>query len=186
MPLEFQPRLLPKGKDPQTADEYIRPDTVLAEEYFRAEQWVAEDGSWVQEVENMDLQTAWNPRRQTSLSPAGEWAAVAFWLALELSDPQVRQADLDLIAYFAGEGKELKSGNKRYELMSNLLWPSSMDSEAARQIVWDLHQWAEAVGPQDALDLAVSVIQETHPETVEQFISELEERSQQPIIKEQP
>lgn len=172
VPLEFQPRLLPDGKEPQT------PDIVLAE------QWAAEDGSWVQEVEHLDLQTAWNPRRQTSLTPAGEWAAVGFWIALELSDPQIRQADLDLIAYFAGEGQQLKSGSKRFELMSKLLWPSIMDSEAGRQIIWDLHRWAEGVGSQEALALAMSVIQETHPETVEQFISELAERSQQPIIAE--
>jgi hypothetical protein len=181
-PLEFQPRLLPDGKEPQTA----------------------EDGSWIHKVENLDVQTAWNPRRQTALTPAGEWAAVAFWLALELSDPQIRQADLDLIAYFAGEGKELKSGNKRSDLMSRLLWPSTLDTESGRQIVWDLHQWAEAVGSQEALALAMSVIQENQPGSaaeycraaeychaeeyfrVDQFISELEERSGLTIGKEQP
>jgi len=177
-PLEFQP----VGSS-TTAGE---PARVLNKIANSEKAWEADNGHWVQSAEFLDVITTWNPRRQVELSPQGEWSALAFWLAMELADETTRQADLDLIAFFAGEGLKIRSGNQRAALMANLIWPDVLDTVQGRRLVWNLHNWATTVGQQKALTLLSVVLQETQPETVDQLIAELAQRSGHTIPEEQP
>ena len=177
-PLEFQP----VGSSTTAGV----PARVLSKAVISEQDWEADNGHWVQSVEFLDVITTWNPRRQVELSPQGEWSTLAFWLAMELADETTRQADLDLIAFFAGEGQYIRSGNQRAALMANLIWPDVLDSVQGRQLVWNLHNWTTTVGRQEALTLLAMVIQEAQPETVDQLIAELAQRSGHAIPEEQP
>jgi hypothetical protein len=174
--LEFQPRLAPAGETMNVVDLATTPE----------EDWYTQDGHWVQAVEFFDVKTFWNPRRVVQLTPQGEWSTVAFWLAMEMADDTTRQADLDLIKYFAGEGQSIHSGNQRYALMSGQLWPDVLDTDEGRAMVWNLHAWASQVGTQDAVAIAVTTIQETQPESVMRLMDELERRSGISVPEEQP
>lgn len=174
-PLEYQPVLFPAEETAQ----------VVQINLVSEQEWSDANGHWVQAVESLDILTTWNPRRVVTLSPQGAWSAVAFWVAMELAADTVRQADLDLLAYFAGEGKSLTSYSQRYNLMSGLIWPSPLDTETGRQIVWDFHHWSLKVGPQEAMAMLAETIQETQPETFDQLIAALEQRSGY-RMKEQP
>jgi hypothetical protein len=174
--LEFQPRLAPSGGTPEVVE--------IAS--VSEQEWQNDNGHWVQAAEAFDVITTWDPRRHVELSPQGEWSTVAFWLAMELADEDTRQADLDLITYFAGEGQSIHSGSQRYELMYGLSWPTVLDTDAGRAMVQDLHQWALNLGSEDAISMLAAVIREAQPETVKELIVELEGRSGSTILKEQP
>jgi hypothetical protein len=137
--LEYQPLLTPPGKKTRQAGFFELTETL----------WEQEQGHWLQLASNPDVDVTWNPRWQGALSPEGEWSALAFWLAMELADPQTRQGDLDLMTYFQGEGREIKSYSRRYALMHERLWPDIMEVEAARQLILALHQWVIAGEDQD-------------------------------------
>jgi hypothetical protein len=174
--LEFQARLAPSGETPTVVDIAL----------ISERDWQDDNGHWVQAAEAFDVITTWNPRRQMELSLQGEWSAVAFWLAMELADETTRQADLDLIAYFAGEGQSINSYSQRYELMRELFWPEVLETDSGRAIVQGLHQWGLSLGSSESITMLAAVIHETQPETVTELILELEQRSGNTILKEQP
>jgi len=185
----FINRLLPSPLKFQTvgsSDTTGVPARVFDMTAISEQDWEADHGHWVQSVEFLDVITTWNPRRQVELSPQGEWSSLAFWLAMELADETTRQADLDLIAFFAGEGQYIRSGNQRADLMANLIWPDVLDSVQGRQLVWNLHNWTNTVGQQEALTLLAMVMQEAQPETVDQLIAELAQRSGHTIQEKKP
>lgn len=140
--------------------------------------WEAKNSTWVQAVEAKDFETYWNPRRALEMNPAGKWAAVGFWLALELSDEDTRQENLAFTQelydlFLAGQ----RVGDRQQALFQKLMWPDYMESEVTQRLVLQLHAWAEKIGLQQAVELAVDVIIENQPVTVEAWIAELELRS---------
>lgn len=141
------------------------------------DRWYQETGHWMQFAEVMDMTTTWSPRRNFHLEIPGEQSALAFWLAMELADEETRQADLDLLAYFASVGQQLQGYGERYRMINDLGWPDLMYTREARELVWDLHEWAVRVGPEEAVATAVEVIQETEDWDLDQVLAEFEARS---------
>jgi hypothetical protein len=139
--------------------------------------WQEERGRWFQPPEVLDLKYVWNPRRSTYIKPSGEFASLAFWIAMELSDPQVMREDLDLMAYLDTPESEEAGGTARYTRRANLLWPYFLECKAARDIVTSFHSFGELIGQERAIELVVQIIREMRPATIEELIGELETRS---------
>jgi hypothetical protein len=175
MPLEIKALLSPAGE---------RPNLVTVSAYTQAE-WIAGRGRWVQAPEAFDYNTYWDYRRWIDPTPQGEWSAVAFWLAMELADEELRQADLEGIAFF--DRTHINDDAKeRGEVIRKLIWPDFMDSNQGRQIILELHNLSLRLGTQESLDLFVTVLQETRPETVGKLLAEMEVRSQTQTNEVQP
>jgi hypothetical protein len=169
--LPFQPVLSPPGEDTQ----------VISITQTTEERWYQGNGHWMQFAEALDETNYWTPVTNYQLNPAGEQSVLAFWLAMELSDEETRQADLNLLAYFASVGQQLQGHSERYSMITNLLWPGILDATKGRELVWNLHEWAARVGPGEAMQLAVEVIQESAGWNQSQIFTELEARSGVPI-----
>ena len=186
--LEIRPLLSPAGQN-----------THLAEGgSFSAQDWAADNGHWVQVPEIFDTITTWDPHRLITLNAQGEWSAVAFWLAMELSEEPARQADLEALNFIEEGTQEITDDiewvaqrydlviKERYDLMNKLILPELVDSSRGRAIIFSLHQWAERFGSEEAIALFAAVIQEARPGTVDQLFAELEQRSGMSIREEQP
>jgi hypothetical protein len=169
-PLPFQPRLSPPGDE-----------QVVSMADTSQERWYQESGQWVQFPDVIDMTTTWEPNKDFRLNPPGEQSAFAFWLAMELADEKTRQADLELLAYFASVGQQLQGYGERYGMISDSLWPDMLYATKARELVWDLHEWAARVGPEEAMRMAVEVIQESASWDQSQVLKKLEVRSGVPI-----
>jgi hypothetical protein len=169
--LPFRPVLSPPGEDTQ----------VVSITQTTEEHWYRGNGHWMQFAEALDETNYWTPVANYQLNPAGEQSVLAFWLAMELADEKTRQSDLDLLAYFTSVGQQLQGHTERYKMINNLLWPIILDATRGRELVWDLHQWAVRVGPAEAMQLAVEVIQEAAGWDQSQIFTELETRSGVPI-----
>ena len=169
--LTFQPVLSPPGEDTQ----------VISITQTTEERWYQGNGHWMQFAEALDETNYWTPKTNYQLNPAGEQSVLAFWLAMELADEDTRQADLDLLAYFASVGQQLQGHSERYSMINNLLWPDILYATKGRELVWDLHEWATRVGPGEAMRLAVEVIQEAAGWNQSQIFTKLEARSGVPI-----
>ncbi|MES0360490.1 MAG: hypothetical protein ABUK20_06205 [Anaerolineales bacterium] len=139
--------------------------------------WQEERGRWFQPPEVLDLKYVWNPRRSTYIKPSGEFASLAFWIAMELSDPDVMREDLDLMAYLDTPESEEAGRGARYTRQATQLWPYSLESKAARDVVKSFHAYGEKIGQERAIELVVQIIRELRPATVEELIAELETRS---------
>jgi hypothetical protein len=139
--------------------------------------WQEEGGRWFQPPEVLDIKYVWNPRMSTYIKPSGEFASLAFWIAMELSDPKVMREDLDLMAYLDTPESEEAGGTARYTRMASLLWPYFLEFKAARDIVTSFHSFGELIGQERAIELVVQIIREMRPATVEELIGELETRS---------
>lgn len=139
-----------------------------------SENWLAGSGRWVQAPEAFDYDTLWSPRRWILPTEQGEWSAVAFWLALELSDSQTRQGDLDGLAFFnASHPNDDRSA--RNDLLVERIWSQLLDSTRARDIVLRLHALSDQLGAQQTIALLRSLIQENHPETVTELLDQMEQ-----------
>lgn len=142
---------------------------------FSKATWKEQAGRWVQLPEIQDMETIYRPRAQNKLMPSGQLAAVGFWLALELASPQVREADLELLEFLA---HDTQSGySDRYRRMSSQLAPYFIEESAAQRIVWGLHQWAVAVGPERAVELAVQALQTSPDGEIESLFASLAQLS---------
>jgi hypothetical protein len=149
--------------------------------------WQEDNGHWVLAVETPDVLVRWTPRRSISLGPQGKWSSIAFWLAIEMSDETLRQADLDELNSLHEKAAASRSYRREdRERALERMWPSVWETLEAREIVLALHAWTEAVGREEALSLFAAAFEETQPETVEELFKELELRSGQQIIEELP
>jgi hypothetical protein len=166
-PLPFQPVLSPPGKGTQ----------VVSIAQTTEERWYQENGHWMQFAEVLDVTNYWTPVTNYQLNFAGEQSVLAFWLAMELADEDTRQADLDLLDYFASVGQQLQGQSERYDMIRDLFWPDIMLATEGRELVLDLHQWAERVRPEQAVGIAVEVIQESDDWDQSQVLDEFEARS---------
>jgi hypothetical protein len=145
--------------------------------------WQADNGHWVLAVEAPDVLVRWNPRRSISLGSQGKWNSIAFWLAVEMADESTRQADLDYLIQVDEIGAAGRSfRGEDFQRAIEQMWPSVWETREARSIVLALHTWTETVGREEALSLFAAAFRETKPETVEELIQELEQRSGQPIF----
>jgi hypothetical protein len=152
---------------------------------FDEEKWAEGYGRWVQEPESFDFQTQWSPRRLLILNQQGEWGALAFWLAMELSDEETRQADLDGLIFF-DQTHPNEDRSERYDLMWKRIWPELLDAKESRELVFRLHGMAERLGAQEVLSLLAAALRETRPETVDQLLVDMDERSENQINEVQP
>ncbi len=145
------------------------------------EEWERDKGHWLQITEKPDYLTSWMPRKQTTLTSEGEWSSLAFWLAMEMADEQTRQKDLELIEIFLGDVTKTIGGGDRYSMMRELLWPYVMEDAAAQQMALSLHEWAESVGREQAVELVFAQLRQTKADDFDGFVAELESLSGQPI-----
>ncbi len=169
--MPFQPLLSPRQG----------PSEVVSLADVSEARWTAEDGHWLQFAESMDLAVDWSGRRKVAPTPAGEQSAMAFWLAMELADEQTRQADLDLLEYFAGVGQELAGWGDRYRMMQKLGWPSIMEARQARELIGNLHEWAVQVGPEEAVRIGIEAIRQAPTWDQGRILEEMIARSGVPI-----
>ncbi len=139
--------------------------------------WQEKGGRWFQPPEVLDVKYVWNRHRTTYLKPSGEFASLAFCIAMELSDPKLLREDLDLMDYLDTPESEEAGGTARYTRQANLLWPYSMEFNPARDVVTSFHNYGEKIGQQRAIELVVQIIREMRPATVEELIGELETRT---------
>jgi hypothetical protein len=139
--------------------------------------WQEELGRWIQTPEVLDINYVWNPRRSTFIKPSGEFASVAFWMAMELSDPEVLREDLELMAYLDTPESDEVGRSANYTRRANQLWPYSLELKAARDVVMSFHTYGEKIGQERAIELVVQILQEMRPATVEELIVELETRT---------
>jgi hypothetical protein len=173
--LPFQPLLSPPGEDRQ----------VISIAETSEESWYQGNGHWMQFAEALDTSNNWTPVTNYQLTLAGEQSVLAFWLAMELVDEDMRQADLELLAYFAGVDQQLQGHPERYKMISDRLWSDILYATQARELVWDLHAWALQVGP-GAVPLAIEVIQGTDSWDLKQVLAEMEAGSGVPIEEGRP
>lgn len=139
--------------------------------------WLEQRGRWVQPPEILDLAITWNPRRNVELIPSGEYAAVAFWLAMSLAGGEVLEGDLAQMAYLdTAEGQAL-GGGATYELTSGRIWPYILESAEARDLVRRFHDWATLVGRDEAIELLVDGLRQGRASSVERLMEELEQVS---------
>jgi hypothetical protein len=169
--LPFQAVLSPPGEGTQ----------VISTTQTTEESWYQDNGHWMQFAEALDTTNFWTPKTNYQLNLAGEQSVLAFWLAMELADEETRQADLELLAYFASVGQQLQGHTERYNMINYLLLPDILYATKGRELVWDLHEWAARVGPGEAMRIAVEVIQESAAWDQSQFFTKLEARSGVPI-----
>jgi hypothetical protein len=139
--------------------------------------WQEELGRWIQPPEVLDLNYVWNPRRSVFIKPSGEFASLAFWIAMELSDPKVMREDLELMAYLDTPESDEVGRSANYTRRANQLWPYSLELKAARDVVMSFHTYGEKIGQERAIELVVQILQEMRPATVEELIVELETRT---------
>jgi hypothetical protein len=144
---------------------------------FPQKLWQEKRGRWIQTPEVLDVKYVWNPRRSTYIKPSGEFASLAFWIAMELSDPELMREDLDLMAYLDSPESEETGRSANYTRRSTQLWPYSMEVKAARDVVMSFHAYGEKIGQQRAIELVVQIIREMRPATIEELIGELETRT---------
>jgi len=144
---------------------------------FPQKLWQEERGRWIQPPEVLDFNYVWNPQLSTYIKPSGEFASLAFWIALELSDPQVMREDLELMAYLDTTESEEAGRSENYTRRANHLWPYSLEFKEARDLVMSFHAYGEKIGQERAIELVVQIIRELRPETVEVLIAKLETRS---------
>jgi hypothetical protein len=142
---------------------------------FTPENWEEEKGRWVQLPEIPDMTESYSPRRQVSLAPSGEHAVVAFWMAMELSGPDVLQGDLELIQTLHNDTKP--GHGLRYQKMWQQMMPNLFETPQARRLLWGLHQWTESVGSEDALKWAVQTLREEKSGAVSKFLERLTQLS---------
>ena len=139
--------------------------------------WQEELGRWIQTPEVLDINYVWNPRRSTFIKPSGEFASVAFWMAMELSDAEVMRDDLELMAYLDTPESEEAGRSAEYTRRANQLWPYALESKAARDVVMSFHAYGEKIGQERAIELVVRILREMRPATVDDLIVELETRT---------
>jgi hypothetical protein len=147
--------------------------------------WAEGGGRWVQSTDQVDVRYFWDPYRSEQLTPAGEFSAVGFWLALELADAEVRQADLALLADMQPDERGRIPTEQSLQSWERL-WPYVLDAQQARRLVLRLHVWATTVGPEEAVRLAIETLKDSQPETVNQLLAELAQRSGVPIEEKTP
>jgi len=139
--------------------------------------WQEEGGRWFQPPEVLDLDYVWNHHMSTYIKPSGEFASLAFWIALELSDPQVMRDDLELMAYLDTTESEEHGSSANYMRRANRLWPYSLENKDALDVVLSFHAYGEKIGQARAIELVVQILRELRPATIEELIAELETRS---------
>ena len=175
MPLKIRALLAPPGQRPDLAEAGAMDDAA----------WQAGGGRWVQVPEVFDYRTDWSYRRAVIINPKGEWSAVAFWLAMELAEDEIRQADLDGLAFFDQTHINDDAG-ERHVVMQKLIWPAFMDAKGGREIILELHDLSLRYGTPETLAVFAAVLQDIRPATVNQLLAEMENRSQAPINEVQP
>jgi hypothetical protein len=151
---------------------------------FYPETWAADHGRWVQLPEVPDMAETYISRRQASLNPWGERAVVAFWLAMELSAPDVRQEDLNLVQAFHHDTRP--GYGLRYQRMSQRKMPYFFETPQARRLLWGLHLWTEAVGQDQALAWAAQALHEDQSEAVSRFLARLGQLSGVEVKESEP
>jgi hypothetical protein len=127
-----------------------------------------------------DVSYNWSPRLNVELNPSGELSAVAAWIAIELADPDVRRQDLTILQVLNAENRSFISGPQLRDRESALL-PFVLDAREARNTVLVMHEWAEEVGIEQAVQLTFQTIQETRPQRIQELFRDLETRSGIPI-----
>jgi len=161
-----------------------RSELVNAAEYDEA-MWVEGNGRWAQEPESFDFQTLWNPRRQLILNQQGEWGAMAFWLAVELSDEETRQADLDGLIFF-DQNYHNQDRSELNDLMDERIWPDLIYTSESLELIFQLHAMVQRQGAQEVFTLLAGAMRETRPHTVDQLLVEMDKRSENQINEVQP
>ena len=141
----------------------------------------ASSSRYMRRPEIMDTLYSWPARRTESITAAGQFAAVGMWMAIELADPQVRQADIDGLTLMISNSGTMPI-HERQLLKSDRAWPFVMDSYGGRLEVYQLLQWAEQVGPQKALGLAAAALREKSYQRIQDLFADLEAASGVAII----
>jgi hypothetical protein len=131
-------------------------------------------GRWVRPPEILGINYEWNPRRQMELKPSGEYSALAFWMAMELADPEVRDADLELMARLATDEVQALGYGDKHVMRGERLWPYILESEEAIALIIRFHDWAERLGRNRAIELVAHTLRDGRAETVDQLIQALE------------
>ena len=170
---------VPLGRTTATSAKYGNP-----EDNFTPEAWAQEQGRWVQPPETLDLRFTWTPRRNTFLESQGEFASLAFWMAMELSDPEVIQEDIALLEYLDSNEARQLGGGSQHALLSGRLWPYLLESGEARMLVRSLHAWCEKVGGQQAIQWVIQVFRQAQPGSLEAMLPALQQLSGVPVLEE--
>lgn len=147
--------------------------------------WDDQGGRWVQHPEAQDVFTWWAPRRNTALQPGGKLSIIAFWLATELSSPELIRDDLALVEKLDTPGTVI-GGNETYKLASARSWPEVMYSDKGRSTLRSLHEWALEVGQPQANDLVIAALLENQPLVAEELWQVLATESGVELMEVQP
>lgn len=113
------------------------------------------------------------------LAPNKQLDVLALWIALELADPAVREADLELFQKtITPDNIGQMYGYERERLLPTGLTPGHKEGSA---ILLALHEWAAAVGPGRALRLVGDVVRSGAPFDLVRLLADLERASGIPI-----
>jgi hypothetical protein len=149
---------------------------------FTESQWYEVGGRWIQPVDIPDVVYSWTPRRNETLTASGEFSAIGFWIASELGDLEVRQADLDLMLRMNSEYETQGRIPTELRVISfEYLWPYVLEALDARFLVLSLHDWATIIGQDSAIDLVITSVMKNVHQDVDALLFELEGRSGVPI-----
>lgn len=114
---------------------------------------------------------------KTRLTPDDQLDLLALWLAVELADPAVREADLAVLL----APPDPSSSSEKFEpfLLRSLPFDFPVGQALKAALIEALHTWLEEVGREQALQLVGEVVREQAgpPFTVESLLEALEQRS---------
>jgi hypothetical protein len=109
------------------------------------------------------------------LTPSKYLDVLALWIALELADPAVREADLELFQNtITSDNIGQLHGYERERLLPAGLIPGHREGPA---ILLALHEWATVVGPGRALRLVGDVVRSGAPFDLARLLADLERAS---------
>jgi hypothetical protein len=166
---------------------HLSPPRRLRRVVHNQSNWSLDDprGRWVEVDESVGVRSGptldGQPPPRWRLTPTGQLDVLALWIALELADPAVRDADLELFQEMASL-QTSASHNEVSQLSSSLrdrLLPLGLDpvQEQRSALLSALHDWATVVGPERALRLVGDVVQAGGSFDLEQLLAEMENAS---------
>lgn len=138
-------------------------------------------------LSRQDLAAGWQDPQGRWIEPLNSFEiaerdVLALWLAIELADPAVREADLALFQEPLSE-----TAIESFEAFWSRLLPlhSSQDIQTVGATLQALHGWAGELGPERALHLVGETMRQQRPSSLGQFLAELEQASGHRIPIEQ-
>ena len=149
----------------------------------RYQRWSDHPGRWIEPIDfgHMSRSSRYT-RESVEITPVGQSDALALWISVELADPVVRQALLDLFQPGVAQDRQ-KTRSERLE--QYLPYDVEVSQGEREAIIQALYGWAAEVGTERALHLVGDAVRARRGELfdLEQLFADLERVSGVPLLE---